>query len=290
MEYHKDRFEDASQLIFKGKNLVAILPANQVDNTIHSHQGLTYGGLLLSNKSKLTEIIPFFKEILITLKAKGITSLIIKQLPIFYASLPSQELDYLAFLCNAKTTRVDVASVIDNKNRIAIQSNRKEGVKKGARAGLTIVQTKDFSEFWKNILEPNLTERHGAKPTHTLAEITRLQERFPENIKQFNVLKDGAIAGGATIFETGITAHVQYISAGEHKQEWGTLDFLFEHLIETVFAHKRYFDFGISNENDGRNLNKGLNYWKECFGARTFVHSVYAFDTSSHSLLDDVLL
>ncbi len=290
MEYHKERFEDASQLIFKESNLVAILPANSVGNAVYSHQGLTYGGLLLSNKSKLTELILIFKELLSSLKAKGITSLVIKQLPIFYTSLPSQELEYLAFVCKAKTTRVDAASVIDNKNRVAIQSNRKEGVKKGTRAGLSIIQTKDFTDFWTETLEPNLAQRHQAKPTHTLAEIERLQERFPENIKQFNVLKDDVVVGGATIFETKTTAHVQYISAGEHKQEYGTLDFLFQHLIETVFAHKRYFDFGISNENGGRNLNKGLNYWKECFGARTFIHSDYAFDTSSHSLLDDVLI
>ncbi|MFT6748422.1 MAG: hypothetical protein ACJAQ1_000334, partial [Flavobacterium sp.] len=45
MEYHSDRFEDFSLLVFNNKEkLVAILPANRVDESVFSHQGLTYGG------------------------------------------------------------------------------------------------------------------------------------------------------------------------------------------------------------------------------------------------------
>lgn len=37
----------------------------------------------------------------------------------------------------------------------------------------------------------------------------------------------------------------------------------------------KYFDFGISNENNGRFLNRGLIAQKEGFGARTIVHDFY---------------
>ena len=58
MEYHSDRFEDNSLLIFDEKDkLVAIFPANRIGNELFSHQGLTYGGLILDEKSKLSEII-----------------------------------------------------------------------------------------------------------------------------------------------------------------------------------------------------------------------------------------
>ena len=51
MEYHKDRFDDYSLMIFNVNNkLVAILPAHKVDSVLYSHQGLTYGGLVLSSK------------------------------------------------------------------------------------------------------------------------------------------------------------------------------------------------------------------------------------------------
>jgi hypothetical protein len=290
MEYHSERFQDASQLIFKGEQLVGVLPANQSDAICYSHQGLTYGGLVLSRKAKLSEVVLMLQALLISLEAKGFKQLQLKQLPIFYTSLPSEELEYLAFVCKATISRVDTASVIDNRQRIAIQPNRKEGVKKAKRQGLRIEEAKEFTSFWKEILEPNLSQRHDAAPTHSLEEITQLAAIFPKQIRQFNVLKEQTLVGGATIFETATTAHVQYISANAQKQALGTLDFLFAYLIEDVFADKNYFDFGISNESGGRKLNTGLNYWKECFGARTYVHRFYEFDTASHRLLDDLSL
>ena len=53
MDYHKDRFEDYSLLCFKKDRLIAILPANIVGSTLYSHQGLTYGGLVLQESTKL---------------------------------------------------------------------------------------------------------------------------------------------------------------------------------------------------------------------------------------------
>lgn len=290
MEYHRDRFQDQSLLIFKNEKLVAVLPANKVDATLYSHQGLTYGGLVLSSKIKLKEYLVLFKEMLTYLDNQGINTLLIKELPEFYAQLPSQEIAYVAQLTQATTTRVDTASVIDYRNKLSMQSNRVEGVKKAQKRGLIIKEETHFDRFWKEILLPNLEKRHQAKPTHSLDEITHLQQKFPKHIRQFNVYKNKEIVAGATIFETKTTAHVQYISGNEQKQELGSLDFLFDQLIKNTFAHKRYFDFGISNEAQGTQLNAGLSYWKECFGARTMVHRFYDFKTDSYTLLKDVLL
>ena len=56
MEYHKERFEDFSLLVFDKVKLVAVLPANRVDNKVYSHQGLTYGGLVYASKLKIEKI------------------------------------------------------------------------------------------------------------------------------------------------------------------------------------------------------------------------------------------
>ena len=65
MEYHQDRFEDFSLLIFDEKNtLKAILPANRVDDVLYSHQGLTYGGLILNQKTKFQDVIEMLFSLL----------------------------------------------------------------------------------------------------------------------------------------------------------------------------------------------------------------------------------
>ena len=46
MDYHADRFTDHSLMVWNKGRLSALLPANEHDGTLYSHQGLTYGGLI----------------------------------------------------------------------------------------------------------------------------------------------------------------------------------------------------------------------------------------------------
>ena len=68
------------------------------------------------------------------------------------------------------------------------------------------------------------------------------------------------------------------------------MHYLFTHLIEEVFSNKEYFDFGISNENNGKNINEGLLYWKEGFGARSITQDFYEIKTSNYKNLDDIMI
>lgn len=290
MEYHSDRFEDHSLLIFKNEKVVGLLPANISEKTLFSHQGLTYGGLLLNEKVKFQEVAAIFKNVLQWLDENKIEKLQLKVIPSIYNSIPSDEMDYLLFLVGARLLRVDLLSVIDKKRSLKIASNRLEGVKKAQKNNLRIEESNDFEPFWNTILAPNLALRHNALPVHSVGEITELASNFPKNILQFNVYKNDEIVGGATIFETENVAHVQYISANEDKQQLGTLDFLFEYLINKRFKEKRYFDFGTSNENQGKNINEGLLYWKECFGARSISQSFYEVKTADYKKLEAIFI
>ena len=76
MEYHKDRFEDYSLMIFEGEKLVAVLPANKSGEIVYSHQGLTYGGLVLLPASKLYNTTTIFQSILKYLSNEDISTLL----------------------------------------------------------------------------------------------------------------------------------------------------------------------------------------------------------------------
>ena len=123
-----------------------------------------------------------------------------------------------------------------------------------------------------------------------MEEIRSLQQKFPNNIRHFNVYKDDEIVAGTTVFVTDKVAHPQYISGNEQKNELGSLDFLYSHLITEVFKDKSFFDFGISNENQGRKLNLGLQFWKESFGTKTIVQDFYEIKTNNYPLLEQVML
>jgi hypothetical protein len=290
MEYHKDRFEDYSLIVLDGEKWVAILPANVVGNEVFSHQGLTYGGLVYSDKVKLASIIEIFKSILFFLNSNKIKKVQLKLIPSIYHQKPAEELNYALFLANAQLIRRDSLSVIDLFKLYNLSKIRKRGVKCGINNGLIIKEVDNFEDFWNEILIPNLALKHQAKPVHSLEEITRLKALFPEKIRQFNVYQNEIILAGVTIFESENVAHGQYISGREDKNELGGIDFLFHHLITEVFKNKRFFDFGISNENQGLKLNDGLSYWKESFGASTIVQDFYEIESANYNLLDTVLV
>lgn len=290
MDYHQNRFEDFSLMVYKGDKLMALLPANKFGQDIHSHQGLSYGGLLLQKESSFEDVLESFKSILQFLKQQFIEFLHLKLVPKIYHQLPSDEIDYLLFIVHAQINRRDLSETIDLSKPLDIKSsNRKRGLKKAVKNGLEVKEVDTFDAFWNEILIPNLQLQHQAAPVHSLEEITYLKGYFPKQIRQFNVYKEDRIVGGVTIFETQSVAHAQYISANQDKQEFGSLDIVFDHLINEVFKTKRYFDFGISNEQQGKIINLGLLSWKESFGAKPIVHDFYTIDTSNHKFLDAVL-
>lgn len=285
MEYHRNRFEDFSLMIFDAEKLVAVFPANKVDENVYSHQGLTYGGLVYDENIKLASIVCIFEAVLSFFNVNGIKLLQLKTLPSIYHDKPSEELQYALFLAEAKVIRRDTLSVIDLSKHFTFSTIRKRGIQKGKNNDLTIQEDGDFDAFWNEVLIPNLKIRHDATPVHSIEEISLLKNIFPENIRQFNVFHNGKIVAGTTIFETENVAHCQYISKFEKEENLGSLDLLFEHLITNTFKSKRFFDFGISNEEHGKKLNAGLSYWKESFGAGTVVHDCYEVETSNYSKL-----
>lgn len=289
MTYHADRFSDFSLLIFSDKgNLEAILPANRVGETIYSHQGLTYGGLVLQEKAKLSHVIAMYKQLLVFLEEQKIKTFYFKEIPRQYTTHLSDESAYILFLLKAKQTRVDAMSVIDLTKKNKIASNRKQEINKALKFDLTIKEETDFSAFWHTLLEPNLAFKRNLKPVHSIKDIHHLKEKFPNQIRLFTSYYKDQLLAGTLVFETETVAHCQYISSNKELQNYAGLDYLIHHLITEQFKGKTYFDIGMSNENDGLHTNKGLLFWKESFGTKTITQHFYSIDVSNHKLLDTI--
>lgn len=292
MEYHSDKFQDFSLLIFDEKeNLKAILPANISDNKVFSHQGLTYGGLVLDEKIKLTEVLQLNYQLFKYLFDAGVEKFQMKIIPNIYNNFPSDEMEYISFLLNANLIRRDAIAILDLSNKIEISRVRKRGIETGKKHQLKIIEEDTFDLFWNELLIPNLNSKYNTNPIHSLEEITHLKSKFPKLIRQFNVYFENKIVGGVTVFITKNVIHPQYISGNTaFNNLYGGLDYLYNHLITNIFKDEKYFDFGISNENNGQNLNESLHYWKESFGARTIVQNFYETETKNFVKLKSVLI
>jgi hypothetical protein len=62
MEYHSDRFRDHSLLFFKNGNLIGLMPANINNDSLNSHEGLTFGGIISDNEMKIPIMMEIFEK------------------------------------------------------------------------------------------------------------------------------------------------------------------------------------------------------------------------------------
>lgn len=276
MDYHQKRFADCSLMIYKNNRLTALFPANITeDGVIYSHQGLTYGGLILATHTTAQDVIDIFFAINTHYKEKGGQRLIYKAIPHIYQRFPSDEDLYAMFkVCHAQLIARDIASVAIPLNAIRFSELRRRGIKKAQQHGVSIQVSKQYADFWQ-ILSKNLQAKYGVNPVHTLSEIELLAARFPQNIRLYTAERNGKVIGGAVIYETETVDHVQYISANEEGKAIGALDLLFDCLINEVYHTSHYFDFGRSTEQGGMFLNQSLIFQKEGFGGRGVCYDTY---------------
>ncbi len=275
MEYHADRFADHSLLFYEKERLVALLPANEAERVFHSHQGLTYGGLIMNTKATTTLVLNIFDELLPYLRESGFTHFRYKCVPRIYQNYPADEDKYALFRHEARQVACNISSAIPMITPIRFAELRRRGIKKATKANLQVVESGEFAPFWE-VLSNNLNSRYAVAPVHTLEEISYLHAQFPTQIRLFTTQNEsGEVLAGCVVFDTPEVAHAQYISASPQGKECGALDLLFDQLINTTFIGKRWFDFGQSTEEMGHYLNTGLISQKEGFGGRGVVYEIF---------------
>lgn len=278
MDYHRDRFEDHSLVLRSdGGSIEAVLPANARDDSLISHGGLTYGGFVTNEQTKLPKMLEVFEEALLYLKERSFCRLIYKTVPRIYHRSAAEEDLYALFLCNARLTRRGALTVVDAAHPLPIQERRRRGARKARKNDVVVRQSEDFETYWA-ILSERLLDAYGTRPTHTVEEIKLLHSLFPNNIKLFAAFREESMLAGVVIYESDNVAHSQYIAANERSRDLGALDLIFEEFLRTHYSTKKYFDFGTSDEQDGRILNRGLIDQKEGYGARMVAHDHYEID------------
>jgi len=279
MDYHADRFPDHSLIVTRKGNIYALLPASPLGDSIYSHPGLTYGGLILNRKATAARCIAVMSAVCALFASQGYRTLHYRPVPHIYHRMAAEEDLYALFSLGAVLERRMAASVVCQTDRAIFHANRRKGIRKAAAAGISISESDDFASFWK-ILEENLHSRYNAVPVHSLLEISRLASCFPNNIRLFTAHKDSSIVAGTVIYLSGDVAHTQYISANPEGKATGALDLLFKTLLDDVFIGCRYFDFGTSNLKADSILNESLIRQKEGFGGRTICYDSYKIDIS----------
>lgn len=282
MDYHADRFADHSLMVWHKGRLCALLPANEHNGTLYSHEGLTYGGLITDEHATTAFVCDTFAAINHYLVGQGCKQVVYKAVPWPYHRLPAEEDLYaITQVCSGSLMVRHISSTIDLHERLPFTESRRSGLRKALAAGLQVKEpgAEGLEGFW-HVLTDNLSLKYDTQPVHTADEMRLLMERFPQHIRLFTVDDGEKVVGGTVIYLTPQVAHTQYISASPEGKQHGALDLLFDHLLSLDFDC-RYFDFGKSSDGNGSDLNRPLIFQKEGFGGRGVCYDWYQWEVKS---------
>ena len=281
MDYHSDRFCDHSLMFYSDGRLLAVLPAHQSGDTLCSHNGLTYGGLVMSPRLTVVQTMHLFREMNEYLRSQGIRHVSYKAIPWIYHRLSAEEDLYALYHeCHAHIVARDFATNIYLSAGVRWERVRRRGIVRARNAGVVVERSNHYEAFWQ-VLADNLMNKYGVKPVHSLQEIELLHGRFPQNIQLYQAVREGKVLGGVVLYISSQVVHAQYSSASPEGKKLGVIDLLYDQIFKD-YRDYPYFDFGRSTEHpDGSGLNENLVFQKEGYGGRGLCYDIYEWDVKS---------
>lgn len=212
LNYHPaDRFAFHHLLFFDGNRLVAVLPGGFKNGgkTYESPLGSSYGSFVVEDISAdvALAIVGAFEDYM---QSHGVEEVFLTSAPVIYSPIITQNLDFallykgfayqrhyishaielgrggLPFDRFQSTARKHIRRVTREHPEVTIEDVPREEIERGLR------------EFYPILLENKA--KFGAKPTHTLEELLRLNELVPELMQLFLVRVGGEPIAGSLLF------------------------------------------------------------------------------------------
>ena len=291
LSYHPaGRFRDCSLMIYDAKgNLAALCPgADQMMDgrrVFVSHPGSTFGGILVAPKHyKAAKVLAMLDALEAWWRAEGFAAVDLRITPSLFSKQGEDLLDYVLFHHHYKES-VELSTYIDyDEFREPVEANFSQGKRtdfhNGQKIGMygrPLRLPEELDDFYDVLCES--LSKYGVQPVHSYEELLDFaQVRLTKECGFYGVflpqeMGERMVAGAMMFYFSEVhLAHTQYLAAVNDYRRYSPMTFLCTYLIDTMRQRGfQKFSFGISTEERGRVLNKGLIFAKESYGSR---HSV----------------
>ncbi|MDZ7260589.1 MAG: GNAT family N-acetyltransferase [candidate division KSB1 bacterium] len=277
LSYHPPgKFENRSLIFTKEERILALFPATVKMygelKILSSHRGASYGGFVVNSPLSIKDAFRLVDALLGYAIAEGFDGIEMTLPPQIYLRRPSNYLDFALIKRGFTYRKREISSVIpldfgieEILNTFSPESRR--AVRRAIKLGVKIKESEEYQTFYQ-ILKKNLKLRHNVTPTHTLEELLRLKQLFPDRIRLFSAYVGDTMIAGVVIFDCNPrVALAFYISHNEEFQRYRGVNYLFYEIIRWAIEHGfQFLDFGIFTVD--MDPNWGLGRFKEGFGAQ----------------------
>lgn len=290
LNYHpKDRFEDASLIVFKGNStMVAVIPACTIvdgdEKTFYSHMGSTFGGIIISKAfNNIKHVDAIVQALHSYLKENHYNKVVLKNTSDIFSNENANLIDYflfkedyasydeLSFYIDLKKCEGDIISNFTSSRRRDYKYSLKNNLE-----FKKLTSSEEIGLFY-NTLCDNL-KKFDSKPVHSLEELIDFKEnRLNEIVDFYGVYLEDKFVAGSMVFKfTNRIFHTQYLAADSEYLKLFTMNFLDTNLIQLAKEEGyEYFSFGISTEDHGKVLNYNLAEFKEGFGTDYSINKTF---------------
>jgi hypothetical protein len=276
LSYHpKGRFKDHSLVFYDKSRRIAQLPAVDFQDgerrVLISHRGASYGGFMVKPQCSLEESFRLVRTLLDYARETGFDAVDITAPPQIYLCKPCDYIDF-SLVQNGFTYRKrEVSSVIPldfSRDHVlyTFDESSRRAVRRAQKLGVVVRESEDYAAFYA-ILKKNLALRHNVTPTHSLEELLRLRDLFPNDIRLFAAYHEKTMVAGVVLFACNPRVVLAfYISHDEQHQQYRGVNLLFHDIIyQSISEGFKFLDYGIFTVNEDPNW--GLARFKESFGA-----------------------
>jgi len=289
LNYHPEgRFEDHSLMFMIGTNLAAVIPGNVVctstEKILYSHQGSTFGGIILGKQhKKIDDIEMIFQSLEEYLQQHGFTKIVLKMTSGLYSRQQLDVLEYFLFLHGFEQT-CEIGYYIDFSNydeeiEKNFRASTRRNYKRALKNALTFTRLESDLQIEK--LYAVICNNHlkfNMKPIHTLKELLEFKNRCLTKIVRFyGVYYEDCLIAGSMVFDFEKQVfHTQYLASDQTMLSLYVNEYLYKNLIEA--ARQEGFSrisFGTSTLEHGRVFNKSLAKFKEGFGTTEYVNRTF---------------
>jgi Acetyltransferase (GNAT) domain len=286
LSYHGSRFSDQSMVLRDdGGRIVAVLAAAEDPadhSTIVSHPGITYGGLVYGNSLRGEALIDALRALSLSYAERGYRQLVYKAVPWIYHRRLAADDVYALSILGARQTRCSLSAAIDLAAPVQADRPWAYGIRRATRLGVQVDEGWDAIEAFWTVLQSNLAQRYEAAPTHTVAEIGELRDRFPNDLQLLTATIDGNVEAGVVVLHAGSALHTQYIASTERGRKAYALEPVLHCAVEHAKARSaKFFSFGTSSSDGPTGINQSLYRFKLSFGAGSVLHEQFELSLSA---------
>jgi len=284
-DYHTPNKFSFKHLIFtENNNIVAVLPGGIIKESFESPIGASYGSLVTKD-IKFSKALELVDTLINYGKQNSLKELVLTSAPRIYEKHPNENLDFAMLWSGFNYSLHYISSAIklfpDQDIFQRFQPTVRRNVRKYLNSNELRVEMNDrYDEFYPILLDNKA--RHNVKPTHSLEDLLKLKQLFPDYIKLFMVYyKDKPIAGSNLFICNEVVTLCFY----------NMLLYEFEHLkpIHRVMYEVvkwstengyQYVDIGVSQDTKAANPmtpSMPLIDFKEKFDAKTVMRNTLKY-------------